>query len=57
MTRKDFVALAEILSQDVAPYLIRAQYEDVVEEFIVFCRRSNSNFDASRFRSACGLED
>ena len=51
MTRKDYVAVAEILN---AYHLeIDAQvFEDLLSDFQTFFKRDNSNFDKNKFRDA-----
>ena len=51
MTRKDYVAVAEILN---AYHLdIETQtFEDLLSDFQIFFKKDNSNFDSTRFRDA-----
>lgn len=51
MTRKDYVAVAEILNSyhlDIEPQT----FEDLLTDFQRFFKRDNSNFDNTRFRDA-----
>jgi len=51
MTRKDYVAVAEILNSyhlDIEPQV----FEDLLSDFQTFFKRDNSNFDLTRFRDA-----
>jgi hypothetical protein len=57
MTRKDFQALAEILAQTKCEmedgFLPKGIiYENLQDEVIAFCKRSNPNFDKGRFVEA-----
>ena len=51
MTRKDYVAVAEILNSyhlDIDSQV----FEDLLSDFQTFFKRDNSNFDLTRFRDA-----
>ena len=51
MTRKDYVAVAEILNTyhlDIEPQT----FEDLLTDFQRFFKSDNSNFDNTRFRDA-----
>lgn len=52
MTRKDYVAVAEILSsyKDLCDEFT---FEDLVEDFSVFFAEDNPNFKHEKFREAC----
>lgn len=51
MTRKDYVAVAEILNSYHLD--IEAQtFEDLLSDFQTFFKRDNPNFDSTRFRDA-----
>jgi hypothetical protein len=55
MTRKDYVAVAEILNS--FQYVIADQFtfEDLVNEFADFFSADNPNFKMEKFTHACGL--
>ena len=57
MTRKDFQQLAQILGEtkaDIEDGLLPKGiiYENLQDEIIAFCKRSNPNFDSGRFIEA-----
>ena len=60
MTRKDYVATAEILSNYFATSVFDEQGEilfaDLVDEFSLMFESDNERFDASRFAIACYKE-
>ena len=60
MTRKDYVATAEILSNYFATSVFDEQGEilfaDLVDEFSLMFESDNERFDASRFALACYKE-
>lgn len=54
MTRKDYVATANILRTMAKPYMEDdLDYDDLVEDFVDMFRADNSNFKADIFRKAC----
>jgi hypothetical protein len=57
MTRKDYVATAEILSNYFATSVFDEQGEilfaDLVDDFSLMFESDNERFDASRFAIAC----
>lgn len=53
MTRKDYVAVAEILSDFKAEINNQAVFEDLVDEFADFFGADNPNFKLDKFREAC----
>jgi hypothetical protein len=60
MTRKDYVKVAEILSNYFATSVFDEQGEilfaDLVDEFSLMFESDNERFDASRFALACYKE-
>ena len=60
MTRKDYVATAEILSNYFATSVFDEQGEilfaDLVDEFSLMFETDNERFDATRFALACYKE-
>jgi hypothetical protein len=57
MTRKDFQELATILGETKAELELGLLpkilvFENLQDEIISFCKRSNSNFDTARFIEA-----
>ena len=60
MTRKDYVATSEILSNYFATSVFDEQGEilfaDLVDEFSLMFESDNERFDASRFAIACYKE-
>ena len=60
MTRKDYVATAEILSNYFATSVLDEQGEilfaDLVDEFSLMFETDNERFDATRFALACYKE-
>jgi hypothetical protein len=52
MTRKDYVATAEILS-NYALELGQASFEDLVDEFAEMFEADNPNFNSIKFFEAC----
>jgi hypothetical protein len=55
MTRKDYVATAEILStyKDEIPQIV---FEELIDEFCAYFESDNPNFDSKRFYDACYSE-
>jgi hypothetical protein len=55
LTRKDFQAIADILSdhKDIAS---SEQYQKLVNDFAIFCKMQNSNFNKEKFVDAVYLE-
>lgn len=53
MTRKDYVATAEILSSFKDLIADQFTYEDLVDEFADFFSADNPNFKYDKFREAC----
>jgi hypothetical protein len=60
MTRKDYIKVAEILSNYFATSVFDEQGEilfaDLVDEFSLMFESDNERFDASRFAIACYKE-
>jgi hypothetical protein len=54
MTRKDFQAMADILSdhKDIAS---AEQYQKLVNDFAIFCKTQNANFNKEKFLDAVGV--
>lgn len=52
MTRKDYVAVAEILSE-YRNVMDRNDFEDLVNDFADFFFADNPNFSPNRFELAC----
>ena len=52
MTRKDYVATAEILN-DVIDFMHPAAYAELVTNFAEYMKSDNERFDAKRFEEAC----
>jgi len=48
MTRKHFVAIAEILKKNNASF-------EMIREFVFFCQKENPNFDYMKFQDAAGI--
>ena len=55
MTRKDYVAVAEILSDFQDSINDHLTFEDLVNEFADFFSADNPNFKMEKFTHACGL--
>jgi hypothetical protein len=55
MTRKDYVAVAEILS-DYQEVIEADEYYQMVMDFGKMMRLDNERFDLSRFMIACGID-
>ena len=54
MTRKDYVATAEILKTFAKGYMENAaDYDELVEEFADMFEADNPNFKIDTFRKAC----
>jgi hypothetical protein len=53
MTRKDYVAIAEILSDFKPGINNQIVFEDLVDEFADFFSADNPNFKYDKFREAC----
>ena len=53
MTRKDYVATAEILSDFKSGIDNQIIFEDLVEEFADFFSADNPRFNFEKFRTAC----
>lgn len=53
MTRKDYVATAEILSDFKSGIANQIVFEDLVDEFADFFSADNPRFDFQKFRVAC----
>tara|TARA_B110000503_G_C6984966_1_gene344854 strand:+ start:115 stop:279 length:165 start_codon:yes stop_codon:yes gene_type:complete len=51
MTRKDYVAIAEILNA-YQLFIEEDTMKDLVSDFQTFFKRDNSNFDKTRFENA-----
>ena len=55
MTRKDYVATAEILSGYKDLIGDNFVYEDLVDDFAGMFAQDNERFDSDKFLEACGL--
>jgi hypothetical protein len=55
MTRKDYVAVAEILSDFKYAIANDVVFTDLVEEFADFFSADNPNFKFDKFTHACGV--
>ena len=55
MTRKDYVAVAEILS-NYQEVIEADEYYEMVMDFGKMMRLDNDRFDLSRFMIACGID-
>lgn len=53
MTRKDYVAVAEILADFKSGIDNQIVFEDLVDEFADFFGADNPNFKLDKFREAC----
>jgi hypothetical protein len=53
MSRKDYVAVAEILSDFKTGIDNQVVFEDLVDEFADFFAADNPNFKLDKFREAC----
>ncbi len=53
MTRKDYVAVAEILNSFQDVIADQLTFEDLVNEFADFFAEDNPNFKFDKFREAC----
>ena len=56
MTRKDYVAVAEILSSFKDEINNQAVFQDLVDEFCDMLEADNPNFKFQKFREACQYE-
>ncbi len=55
MTRKDYVAVAEILSGYQNAMIDGFWFEDLVNDFADLFTQDNPNFKMEKFTHACGL--
>ena len=55
MTRKDYVATAEILN-DVIDFMHPAAFAELVDKFADYMIEDNARFDRTRFENACYAE-
>lgn len=55
MTRKDYIAVSEILS-DYQEVMDADEYYEMVMDFGKYMRLDNERFDLSRFMIACGID-
>ena len=55
MTRKDYVAVAEILSGYKVAMIDDFWFDDLVNDFADFFASDNPNFKQDKFTHACGL--
>ena len=55
MTRKDYVAVAEILQGYQGAMIDGFWYEDLVNDFADLFTQDNPNFKMEKFTHACGL--
>lgn len=56
MTRKDYVAVSEIL-KEYKQAMFAEDYADIVVDFGKYMAKDNDRFDFARFREACGIPD
>ena len=49
MTRKHFIAIAEILKENNASF-------EMIREFVYFLQKENPNFDYQKFQDASGIQ-
>lgn len=56
MTRKDYVAVAEILSDFKTGIDNQIVFQDLVDEFCDMFEADNPNFQFQKFREACKYE-
>ena len=56
MTRKDYVATAEILNAFKDLIADQFTFEDLVDEFIQMFSADNERFDSDKFWQACNKE-
>ena len=57
MTRKDYVAVAEILSDFREGIQNEILFEEMVDEFADFFSADNPNFKLDKFREACNEQN
>lgn len=57
MTRKDYVAVAEILSDFREGIQNQILFDEMVDEFADFFSADNSNFKYDKFREACNEQN
>ena len=55
MTRKDYVAVANILQSYQDGMIDRFWFEDLVKDFADFFAKDNPNFSIEKFQNACDL--
>lgn len=53
MTRKDYVAVAEILSASAREFMPLDDYQELINDFSDFFIADNPNFSHERFYTAC----
>ncbi len=55
MTRKDYVAVAEILQGYQMAMIDGFWYEDLVNDFSIMFAEDNPNFQEDKFKEACNV--
>jgi len=55
MTRKDYVAVAEILKGYQMAMIDGFWYEDLVNDFSIMFAEDNPNFKEDKFKEACNV--
>jgi hypothetical protein len=55
MTRKDYVAVAEILQGYQTAMIDGFWYEDLVNDFSIMFAEDNPNFQENKFKEACNV--
>lgn len=53
MTRKDYVAVAEILNSSAKDFMSQEDFQELVNDFSDFFLADNPNFSHPRFELAC----
>lgn len=56
MTKKDFIAIAEIIRQAKEWESSEAAINDIAEKLALFFKCNNPRFDTQRFLDACGVK-
>ena len=53
MTRKDYVAVAEILNSSAKDFMSQEDFQELVNDFADLFQADNPNFSPNRFELAC----
>jgi hypothetical protein len=56
MTRKDYVAVSEILQGYKGAMIDQYWFEDLINDFADFFAKDNPNFNRDKFKIACDLK-